>query len=586
MIFINSVAWYLYTFSFKKHKFLFFLTLFIGLCAAVFGSLGVGLLVPTISTLINDNSSSYFNEILTEILNFISFNFNVFNSLLIASIIIFLGDLLSYTSTIVSSHLTKIALIESRTSLFRKILYEDFVNIIENKSGKISSIVNEQVSLASEVVEAFFRLSLNGLFAIFLIIALCLISVKLTLLSIFIGFFVLVSQHKIYSLFIRYWSTWQENKISLTTYYNDLINSIKFIKQTGKEEDKELELSKMSNKEGLVIFRAFVFKYLSPFYTKGLATWLVFVIVIVGLEFFKSTGPEILIFLFIIRKLQASINQINLSFLEISKGYTNVSLIKNYFLNIKNFQIKYGANKFQFKYNIEFKNLSFKYKNNDVLSGLSFKISSKNFISIIGSSGSGKSTIFNLFSRILKQDEGAILIDGINIENFEKKDYFKNIAFISQEPYVFNDTIKNNICDDLPYNKKKFKKVLDITNAKNFINLLNNDENIKIGERGLKVSGGQLQRLVLCRALYKEPSILFLDEATSALDPMSEEHILNKIKINYPKLTVINIAHRISSLKNSDKILILNKGKIVYEGDFASISEESELFRDFFKTND
>ena len=584
-MFIN-LRWYIYNFAYKENKLLFFICLIIGLLAAIFASVGVGLLVPTISYLINEIPNSYFYEILIYFIKILSIEFNIFNSLLIASIIIFLGDFLAYLSMIISSHLTKKSLIESRSTLFRKILYNDFLNIIENKSGKISSIVNEQVSLSSEIVESFFRLSLNLLFALFLTAALFVISLKLTLISIVLGLFVLVSQHKIYSLFRKYWSDWQNNKILLTEYYSDLINSIKFIKQSGKEENKEKELKKMSKNEGNAIFYAFIFKYLSPFYTKGLATWLVFAIVIIGLEFFNSTGSQILIFLIIIRKLQSSVNQINLAFIDISKSSTNVSIIKKYFDTSKEVQISFGDKKFTFNKNIQFDNLNFKFKKSKILDNLSIQIKKNSFISIVGSSGSGKTTLFNIFSRIIEENSGSINIDDINIKKFIKKEFFKNISFVSQDSYVFNDTIRNNICNNNKYEKDKFEKILDITNSNEFISLLENKEDTVIGEKGLKISGGQLQRIVLCRALYMSPSIIFLDEATSALDPQTEENVLFRIKNEIPNLTLINIAHRLSSLKYSDRIYLLKNGKIMYKGSFEDILVNSKDFRDLFKIND
>ena len=582
----SNLRWYIYNFTFKENKILFFTCLILGLIAAICASVGVGLLVPTISYLINEIPSSYFYEILTYFIKILSIEFSVFNALFIASIIIFMGDFLSYLSMVISSNLTKKSLIKSRSTLFKKILYNDFLDIIENKSGKISSIVNEQVSLSSEIVESFFRLSLNTLFAIFLTTTLFIISVKLTLISILLGLFVLVSQHKIYSLFRKYWAEWQSNKISLTEYYNDLINSIKFIKQSGREENKEIELKQMSRNEGNAIFHAFIFKYLSPFYTKGLATWLVFAIVIIGLNFFNSTGSQILIFLIIIRKLQSSVNQINLAFIDISKSLTNVSIIKEYFDTSKETLISFGDKKFIFNKNIKFNNLLFQFKTTKILDNLSFQINKNSFISIVGSSGSGKTTLFNIFSRIIKQNNGSIYIDDTNIEDYKKKEFFENISFVSQDSYVFNDTIKNNICINNQYEKNKFEKILDITHSLEFISLLEKKEDTIIGEKGLKISGGQLQRIVLCRALYMNPSIIFLDEATSALDPKTEENILYRIKNEIPNLTLINIAHRLSSLKYSDSIYLLKKGKIMYNGTYEDIFENSNEFRDLFKIND
>ena len=126
MILAQVLLWYIYNFSFKNNKILFLITILIGFFAAILASLGVGLLVPTISSLINDNSTNYFSVILNQVLFFFSLEYNIFNSLLIASSLIFLGDLFAYISSIISSYLTKIALVDSRTTLFKVILFEDF----------------------------------------------------------------------------------------------------------------------------------------------------------------------------------------------------------------------------------------------------------------------------------------------------------------------------------------------------------------------------------------------------------------------------------------------------------------------------
>ncbi len=218
-----------------------------------------------------------------------------------------------------------------------------------------------------------------------------------------------------------------------------------------------------------------------------------------------------------------------------------------------------------FKKNIELKNIDFSYLDDKrVLRKLNLIINSKDRVGIIGGTGLGKSTIVDLISGLISPDSGSILVDG-KLINFDKHHWYDEIGYVSQNTTLINDTIKENIVfgrnSDFKY--EHFKKILKDVNLLSFVENLKSKTNSMIGDRGINLSGGQKQRIGLARALYSNPKILFLDEAFSALDVKTEKKILNNIIKNYKNITIINIAHKGTSLKYCNKIFLLKNGKLI-----------------------
>ena len=224
---------------------------------------------------------------------------------------------------------------------------------------------------------------------------------------------------------------------------------------------------------------------------------------------------------------------------------------------------------------IDFKNVKFSYPLNPevkILDNLSFSLEQGKILALVGYSGSGKSTISNLIQRFYDPIEGDILIDDINIKDFNLDWLHRNIGFVSQEPILCNGTIEDNITYGVQeYTKNKLEEVCEISLVNKFLKdkkLFPEGLNTLVGERGAKVSGGQKQRIAIARAIMKDVKILIFDEATSALDAESENEVQSALDniIKNKKITTIIIAHRLSTIKNADKILFLNKGKIIESG--------------------
>ncbi|MBO9672379.1 MAG: ABC transporter ATP-binding protein [Sphingobacteriaceae bacterium] len=219
--------------------------------------------------------------------------------------------------------------------------------------------------------------------------------------------------------------------------------------------------------------------------------------------------------------------------------------------------------------NIKFDKVSFTYAHTGIeaLKEISFEINSGEFVAIIGKTGSGKSTLANLIMRMYDVENGAIEADGTNIKDLNLKDYRNQIGFVPQEVFLFSDTIKNNIAFGL--DKFTDEEVHEAAkNASVYSNIIDFEEKFEtmLGERGITLSGGQKQRVSIARALIKSPKILIFDDCLSAVDTKTEEEILQNMGKIMAGRTSILIAHRISTIKNADKILVLDDGKIIEQG--------------------
>ncbi|NQX53032.1 peptidase domain-containing ABC transporter [Pedobacter panaciterrae] len=233
--------------------------------------------------------------------------------------------------------------------------------------------------------------------------------------------------------------------------------------------------------------------------------------------------------------------------------------------------------------NIALNNLSFRYTGSDsfVFRNLNLTIPYQKTTAIVGASGSGKTTLLKLLTKFYEPSTGEIKIGNTNMKNISPRFWRSHCGVVMQESHVFDDTIANNIGigEDI-VDKEKLRKAIDIANIKEFIESLPLSYNTKIGNEGLGVSGGQKQRIFIARAVYKSPDYIFFDEATSALDANNEKIIIENLEQFFKGKTAIVIAHRLSTVKHADKIIVLDKGMVVEEGNHAElVSKKGEYYR-------
>ncbi|HEY4516194.1 MAG TPA: ABC transporter ATP-binding protein [Candidatus Paceibacterota bacterium] len=235
---------------------------------------------------------------------------------------------------------------------------------------------------------------------------------------------------------------------------------------------------------------------------------------------------------------------------------------------------------------IHLKDVSFAYGDKKVLDGVSFTISRGEKIGIMGLSGAGKSTLFKLLLKERENYGGEILIDDLPLRSISKSDYFTHAAVVLQDTEVFNFSLRNNVTISnfkKSTDEKLFEKALSVAHVSEFARALPQGADTLIGEKGVKLSGGEKQRVGLARAIFKDPELLLLDEATSHLDVESEAKIQDSLHKFFQSVTAIVIAHRLTTIKEMDKILVMEGGKIIEQGNFSELYKKKGRFYELWE---
>ena len=279
----------------------------------------------------------------------------------------------------------------------------------------------------------------------------------------------------------------------------------------------------------------------------------------------------------LLMNLSTSYQKMKVSMERISEILDNKLYQDEYFGNI---------NKTDIIGNIEFKNVTFKYPNeeNEIFKDFNLKIPTGKKVAIVGKSGQGKTTIFNLLLRYFNPDSGAILIDEYQLHDFTEDALRENIAIIRQEPFIFNKTILENLKIIDPYmSLKRIRKSCKMAEIDDYIMSLPKGYDTMIGEGGINLSGGQKQRLAIARSLLKNSKIILFDEATSALDNENQAKVKKAIDNLVKDHTIIIVAHRLSTIIDADIIYFLDDGKVIASGTHKSLIRKNEIYKSLYK---
>lgn len=283
---------------------------------------------------------------------------------------------------------------------------------------------------------------------------------------------------------------------------------------------------------------------------------------------FSLTGPDFLTYIAIFTQIINPLKSFSAASYNIQRGAASIERIETLIHEQETIKEKPDAKAIHaFNDCIEFRNVSFAYTDKTILSDINFKVKKGTTVALVGSSGSGKSTLADMVPRFHDVTGGELLIDGINIKDYRIKDLRNLMGIVTQEPILFNDTIANNIAlgIDNP-SLQKVEEAAKVANAHNFIAQKPEGYLTNIGERGSKLSGGERQRLTIARAVMKNPPILILDEATSSLDTESERLVQDALNHLMTDRTSLVIAHRLSTVRHADEIIVLDKGRIAERG--------------------
>lgn len=321
----------------------------------------------------------------------------------------------------------------------------------------------------------------------------------------------------------------------------------------------------------------------------GSSSWVIFQLFQVGCLFFTAYLSyqgymeigDIVMYQSFFNMMIGSVTSILNVYPNLVKGFESLHSVTEVLLSDETEEYKGKVKPEKFSGGYQFKGVSFSYKDSDrhVLDNFSLDVKPGETIAFVGESGSGKSTILNLIIGFYKPQSGSILIDGMPMNELSMSRYRQSLAIVLQNNILFSGTIRENITYGLPHiSEEKLQRAVWMANLQDVIDSLPEGLDTSVGEHGGRLSGGQRQRIAIARALVRDPKIIILDEATSALDNASERHVQNAMEQLMQGRTTFIVAHRLSTVKNADRIIVLKKGKIVETGTYEQLLDRKGEF--------
>lgn len=590
-MFNSSVNKFLFNLA-KQKPIYIFSSLIIELASSIFNGLGTVLLIPILITLLGDRRQIYLPNQLPIIKHFIAFfeHFEGEKKLLIMITLVILAiilkNLANYLGNIIEIKYTKYLVYQMKTRGFALLCKVDLEYYQKSKVGDILFKLNREIDKTALAIK-------NGqkIFNISIIIVtfsslLLLISWKLTFVSIVL----LLWTSFINKLIIDHCKKLEITLSKKSKLYSrkvvDFLTGIYLIKTVANEAEEYQEITRLIREKDQAQFNAqSISAMISPINEiAGLTIILALITASIYLypQEIQEWASVLLIYLVILFKLLPFIPQLNNARIQFANNIPSAEIVANFLDEANKPIIKSGTITFsKLKSGIEFQRVTFAYPNHAqiVLDKINIWIPQGKTIALVGSSGAGKSTIADLLPRFYDPIEGNILIDGKDLKEYELVSFRKSIALVSQDAFLFNNSIAYNIA----YGLKNVSKAEIITSAKRanayeFINQLPEGFSTKIGERGVELSRGQRERIAIARAFLRDPDILILDEVGSASDPVSQKLVQEAIEELCRNRTTLIIANRLSTIQKVHQIIVLNKGKIVEAGTHEELLKQGNFY--------
>ncbi len=470
-----------------------------------------------------------------------------------------------------------------RNELFQKILRLQIAYFSDEKKGNIiSRMTNDVQEIDWGIMSSLEMIFRDPVKIIIYLVSMCIISWKLTVFAfILLPLFGLLIGKTGRSL-RKTSMTGQQQMGGLLSQTDEMIGGLRVIKAFNAENHINAKFEQANDEYTKLMNSVHRRRFLASPLSELLGTIAVIIILCFGGTMILSTkttlSPEALIgYLVIFSQIIQPAKLLSTGWFNIKKAMASVDRV-NEILDVENPIANTQGNNILREFNdeIEFRNVRFSYnEETEVLKGINLKIKKGQCVALVGQSGSGKTTMVDMVPRFYDVTGGEILIDGKNIKDYKLDSLRSIMGYVNQIPILFNDTIYNNITLGQPgITKDDVIRATKIANAYNFIMETENGFETNIGDGGCKLSGGQRQRISIARALLKNPPILILDEATSALDTESERLVQDAIEKLMQNRTSIVVAHRLSTIKNADMIIVMNNGEIVESGKHDELLEK------------
>lgn len=476
-----------------------------------------------------------------------------------------------------------------RDAVYRKLLQEDFAFYNRNRTGDLMSRqTGDMDAIRHFVAFVIYTVYENMLMFIFALVMIFMVNIKLALCMMAVLPFCILTTY-LQSKYVKpRFHQCRQSFSSLNSFVQENISGNRVVKAFAKEEYEKEKFEKENDKYREAELEA-------------ASIWCRFV------PIFELLSNLLMVVLILYGGYQVICGEMTLGNLVTVNGYlwmlSNplrfagwwVNDVQRFITSVEKIYDTYskepevkrpkkGIKRKEMQGNVEFRNVSYEVEGEDIIQDISFSVEKGQTIGILGSTGAGKSTIMNLLCRFYDVTKGEVLVDGINVRDWDLHDLRDNIGMAMQDVFLFSDTIEGNIAYGKPdCSFEEVKEAAVMSDANLFIKAMPEGYDTVVGERGVGLSGGQKQRISLARALLKRPSILILDDTTSAVDMETESYIQDQLKKLGKKHTIFVIAYRISSIKDADMILVMEEGHIVERGNHESLLKENGYYATVYR---
>ena len=562
---------------------------FVILACGILESLGISIIIPLLDLTKVGPSESKYAEIMYSFLNWVGLRPSLPAVLVLLLFCFFLKSLFLGVQVLIKNHISinfYKQIFINVTRKYSQLKYEAFIG---RQIGYFNNLITIEANKAVGSLNTYIQVIVTLIYIQIYVTAACLINIKLSIIVMMIAVSIFVLLRRLSSLLKKLSVRVSNTNAEIQSLAIQKIYNFKYLKATSSFKiilrqlySKVNDIVRYQYKRNVVsevpqvIMEPIVILTLVCFiwYYVGIRNKEIAEILVLLLFFYRAL-LKVLQFQSMWYAFNASIGSIVI--LEEAETYLDNNIELNGAVTIEG--IREG---------LEVNNLSFKYGSKPVLHDVNISIPKNKSIGIVGPSGAGKTTIFDIFVGLLQPQLGSITVDGIDYKDLDLSSLRKLVGYVTQEPVVFNDTIANNIsmwgCEATDMEcMAKIDKAAKLAHCTSFIRESENGFQTNIGDKGVRLSGGQRQRISIARELFKNPQIMIFDEATSSLDSESERYVQKSIEGLSGKFTIVVIAHRLSTVRNCDYIYVLDKGKVVENGGFQELYNNKSVFYNMCK---
>lgn len=576
--------------AFWRYKSRFTLTIVLGLLAGLFGGVGIGAVIPLFAFISKSKDPSVAGDFISEKLEYlfsiIHIEYNLFFLMALIMLLFILKALITYLSYYVNEKMATDYEKQTRQMLFRKALKADWPFLLEQRVGHLESILTNDVYMSSGILANISGVIMVATSMIMYAIVALNISVTITLLTLGLGVVLFILLKPFFYRIRKLSHDFGIISKTISHHVGEHIMGAKTVKSTASENMVIAKADQSTQELRDVRIKIALYNKAPGAFLEPIG--LIFISIIFLFYFYRSDSSfniaSFAAIIYLVQKKISFMQGINTKLNSINEAIPHLRVVRDFEKDAqKHEEANAGSDPFVFKNELEIKNLSFAYNENiRVFNNLGLKIKRGEMLGLIGPSGAGKTTLVDLLLGLFHPGSGQILLDGNDMRNIDLNDWRKKIGYVSQDIFLLNDTIENNIkFYDNSITHKEMEDAAKMANIYDFVIALPNGFDTMVGERGIRLSGGQRQRIILARVLARRPEILILDEATSALDNESEVLIQKSIESLKNKATVLAIAHRLSTVMNSDRLMVLENGLITEDGPPATLLKDKDSY--FFK---